>query len=184
MPKAKKITIIKVHEDVNFYRIRFESPKGVEMCAVPAWAMEVAESVSTGAKVTTCKKDNKWFVQNVLITKKFHSEAEARRLAIRIVEKIEKHPKNKSSNPIDSTPTERVKQKIKDFSKETKNKIIEASKIKDSDVRRISLISLAKKNGIEGYHHLMVDVILKDMKDSTGEKDKFEKNHRNASSRF
>lgn len=99
MPKPKKITILKVHEDVNFYRVRFETPKGVEMCAIPAWAMVVAESVSKDSKVTTCKKDGKWFVENVLITKKFHTEAEARRLAIRIVEKIENHPKNKSSNP-------------------------------------------------------------------------------------
>ena len=88
MPKTN-LKILKVDTTSNYHRVRFVDPETVTDCKVPAWAITVAESVSKDAKVTMCQKDGGWGVQSVLITKKFHDKAEARRLALKIAQKIE-----------------------------------------------------------------------------------------------
>ncbi len=91
MPKTS-LKILGVDPTKNYYRVRFMDPATVKDCKVPAWAMTVAESVSKGAKVTMCVKEG-WGVQSVLIPKKFHTIADARRLALRITQKIERSDK-------------------------------------------------------------------------------------------
>lgn len=87
---AKGGKITKVDITPNYYRFRIRSPKDVATCAVPAWATKVAESVNKGSKITTCKKDGKWFVQSIMIDKNKTSESKARKDAHKILDKFEK----------------------------------------------------------------------------------------------
>jgi len=77
----------------NYYRFRQQSPKGVTECAVPDWAVKVAESVKKGAKITTCKKDGKWFIQSILIPKEGVKPGEAKKLAEEIKNKFSRKKK-------------------------------------------------------------------------------------------
>lgn len=74
----------KVDVTENFYRFRQASPSGVTQCAVPKWAQKAAESVKKGAKITTCKKDGKWFIQNIMIPKDGVNAKQARSYASEI----------------------------------------------------------------------------------------------------
>lgn len=77
----------------NYYRFRQHSPKGVAECAVPEWAQKVAEATKKGAKITTCKKDGKWFVQSIMIPKEGVKAAEAKRMAEEIKSKFSRKKK-------------------------------------------------------------------------------------------
>jgi len=80
-----------IEETEDFFRVRIRSPVAKKMCRTPAWAARVASSVSKGAKVVTCRNaKGKWKVQSVLIaTGHGKTKADARRMANRIVKKIE-----------------------------------------------------------------------------------------------
>jgi len=81
-----------VDETPTYFRVRFRMPHQFTTCRVPEWARKVAESVSRGAKVVTCKNANgEWKVQSVIIKKGYgKTKTDAMRLAKRIVRKIEK----------------------------------------------------------------------------------------------
>jgi len=89
MKKGGKVDITS-----NYYRFRQHSPKGVSECAVPSWAQKVAEATKSGAKITTCKKDGKWFVQSIMIPKDgVKTSSEARKLAEEIKSKFSRKKK-------------------------------------------------------------------------------------------
>jgi len=77
----------------NYYRFRQASPKGVSECAVPEWATKVAEATKKGAKITTCKKDGKWFIQSILIPKEGVKPGEAKKLRDEIKAKFSRKKK-------------------------------------------------------------------------------------------
>ncbi len=86
---AYRLKILQVDRTENYYRVRFVDPGTVSECRTPAWAIGVSESVSKNSKVVMCVVRGKWKVQSVLITRKFHDNADARRLAMTIARKIE-----------------------------------------------------------------------------------------------
>ena len=88
MKKGGKVDITS-----NFYRFRQQSPKGVTECAVPEWGKKVAESVKSGAEITTCKKDDKWFVQSIMVPKEGVNASQARKYANEIKSKFSKKKK-------------------------------------------------------------------------------------------
>ena len=88
MSKGGKVDITS-----NYYRFRQHSPKGVTECAVPQWAQKVAEATKEGAKITTCKKDGKWFVQSIMIPKDGVNVSKARKMANEIKSKFSRKKK-------------------------------------------------------------------------------------------
>jgi hypothetical protein len=90
MPK-KKIKIKSTVLERKFWRNRVRDPNLFTTCRTPEWARRVAESISKGSKVVTCKlKNGEWKVQTILIKKERHTKSDARRLSQRILDKIEK----------------------------------------------------------------------------------------------
>jgi len=83
----------KVDITSSYYRFRQKSPKGVTECAVPEWGVKMAESVKAGAKITTCKKDGKWFIQSIMIPKTGVKSSEAKKFANEIKGKFTKKKK-------------------------------------------------------------------------------------------
>lgn len=91
MAKKKIPKIKRVDEKKNYYHIRFREPSLFSSIRIPAWASVVANSVSKGAKVKTgtLKTTKRWKIQSIMIKKKGHNKISARRLARKIVKKIE-----------------------------------------------------------------------------------------------
>ena len=81
-----------VDETPNYFRVRFKSPYPFVACRVPEWGRKAAQSISKGAKVTTCRnKAGQWKVQSVMIAKGHGKDKrDAMRLAKQIVKKIER----------------------------------------------------------------------------------------------
>lgn len=81
-----------VDETPSYFRVRFKRPYQFTTCRVPEWGKKAAQSVSKGAKVTTCRnKEGEWKVQSVMIAKGHgKTSKDAMRLAKRIVRKIER----------------------------------------------------------------------------------------------
>lgn len=77
----------------NYYRFRQHSPKGVTECAVPEWAQKAAGATKKGAKITTCKKDGKWFIQSIMIPKDGVNATQAKRIAEDIKSKFSRKKK-------------------------------------------------------------------------------------------
>jgi len=74
----------------KYYHIRFRQPHRFTKIRIPNWAERVANSVSKNAQVKMGKtKAGNWLVQSVMITLKYHDGWDARRLAKKVVEKIE-----------------------------------------------------------------------------------------------
>ena len=88
MQKGGKVDITS-----NYYRFRQHSPKGVTECAVPTWGTKIAEATKEGAKITTCKKDGKWFLQSILIPKEGVNLSKARKMATEIKSKFSRKKK-------------------------------------------------------------------------------------------
>ena len=89
--KKKDIELFKKEAKIGkYYHFRLNNPKGVNKCAVPSWASDLAGSVYEGAKITTCQKDGEWFAQNVMIPTKNISKLQARSYAQQIALKIKK----------------------------------------------------------------------------------------------
>jgi len=76
----------------KYYHVRIRQPSRFSIIRIPKWAKKVANSVSKGAQVKMgkVKKSKEWKVQSVMITRKHHSSRSARRMAHKIVKKIEK----------------------------------------------------------------------------------------------
>jgi len=81
-----------VDETETFFRVRIRSPARMKQCRTPRWATTAANSISRGAKVVTCQDaKGKWKIQSVMIVKGHgKTKATARKLANRVVRKIEK----------------------------------------------------------------------------------------------
>lgn len=81
-----------VDETPTYFRVRFRRPYQFIACRTPRWASKVSQSVSKGSKVVTCKNTkDEWKVQSVMIQKGYgKTKATAKKLATRIVRKIEK----------------------------------------------------------------------------------------------
>lgn len=97
MPAAN-VKLPAVDETETFFRVRFRVPWQFEKCRIPKWAETVANSVSTGAKVVMCAKDDEWRLQSVLIKKSsaVSTKRKAKSLGIQIRNKIEKRKTKKS----------------------------------------------------------------------------------------
>lgn len=85
---GKEFSIKKLTAESKFWRARLRSPRGVEKCATPEWAKNISESVIAGSKITTCKFNDKWHPQVILIPKKGVKKKEARKFAEEIAEKL------------------------------------------------------------------------------------------------
>jgi hypothetical protein len=53
----------------------------------------VAEATKSGAKITTCKKDGKWFIQSIMIPKDGVKVSDARKMAEEIKSKFSRKKK-------------------------------------------------------------------------------------------
>lgn len=76
-----------VEETKTFFRVRIKPAR--KKCKTPAYARRIAQTVSKGSRVVTCRNQYGWYVQSVLI-RKGHGKGkrDAQRLARRIVNKI------------------------------------------------------------------------------------------------
>lgn len=82
--------IIRAYETEDFFHIRFRNPSQFTQIRTPDWADRVSDSVSKGSEVRMGRTSSgNWLVASVLIKKAHHDGWDARRLAKRIVEKIE-----------------------------------------------------------------------------------------------
>jgi len=83
---------MKVTAKNKFFHVRFRSPGRYTTCRVPSWASRVASTVSRGAKTRQCRtRRGEWETQSVMIPRRPGvTKAAARRLARKIVKKIEK----------------------------------------------------------------------------------------------
>ena len=73
----------------TYWRIELHPDVGMVAHATPGWATRVAESVYPGAKVTTAqKKDGTWISQSILVPSKGLTEAEARKIVVKIADKL------------------------------------------------------------------------------------------------
>lgn len=89
VPQIKRVD---VPEDGDFYHVRVRQPGRFDKIRTPAWARRVSGDISKNSQVKMgrSKDSGRWFVQAVLIERtRGKSEADARRLARRIVAEIE-----------------------------------------------------------------------------------------------
>lgn len=86
MVKIKKVT-----EEGDFIHVRFRQPGQFTMIRTPAWAANVAESDSKGARVRMGRTDaGNWLVQSVLLRPQaVDGKSEAQSIAARIRKEIE-----------------------------------------------------------------------------------------------
>lgn len=84
-------SIKKTKKEGDVIAVRFRPPSQFERIRTPAWAQNVAESVSEGAQVTTGRTPaGNWLTQSVRIEAGFGKDRnDARRLARQIVRKVE-----------------------------------------------------------------------------------------------
>lgn len=85
------VRVKKVADEDEFTSVRFRQPGQFNRIRTPAWAANVAESVSKGAKVRMGRTDaGNWLVQSVLVTPRgVRDKNHARSLGVRIRKKIE-----------------------------------------------------------------------------------------------
>lgn len=88
MPKIKRVDKLD-----KYYHVRFRPPSQFELIRIPDWAARVADSVSSRAmvKMGKTKQGGNWLVQSVMITKDYHDKRGAKRLARKVVKKIEEN---------------------------------------------------------------------------------------------
>lgn len=105
MPAAN-VKLPAVDEGRDYWHVRFKVPWQFETCRTPDWAQRAANSISKGAEVRMCQKDDTWSLQSVLIKKSsaVSTKRKAKSLGIQIRNKIEKSKTKKSK-------TRRTKQK-------------------------------------------------------------------------
>lgn len=83
---AQQVKIKKTVEEGEFWHVRFRQPGRFDMIRTPAWAADVAESTSKGARVRMGRTEaGNWLVQSVLLRPagvdgKSHAEKLAREI--------------------------------------------------------------------------------------------------------
>jgi len=86
IPKIKEVGT----DRANFYGVRFRPPGQFVQMRTPHWAMNISQSVSQGSEVVMgLTPAGNWLVQTVLIKKVAGDKRYARRVAKKIVRKIE-----------------------------------------------------------------------------------------------
>lgn len=87
VPKIKRVDS---SPDGNYYHVRFRPPSQFKKVRIPDWAANIANSISKGAQVKMGETEaGNWLIQSVVVRKKYHRKRDARRLAKKIVKKIE-----------------------------------------------------------------------------------------------